>query len=303
MASTRESLLDSAFLKKIERLTIRTRGAFPGRTRGEHRSSRAGASVEFRDFRRYEPGDEFRHVDWNVYARLDRLILRQFIEEEDLAIDILIDQSASMRFGTPLTKLEVALKLAAVLAFAGINRMDRVSTATFDSKIRSRTRSLRGRAHLHSVIRYLTEIAGAEPGREAPVTNLESIARSYPRTTRRRGVVFVLSDFLDGSNYLREWQLVAQRKFEVNFIQILAAEDLEPTLAGELQLVDSETGEVRDTTPGTRVLKAYRDAAARFVASIETFCRSNRLGYALARTDTPLEELVTRNLVRSGMLG
>src|SRR5882672_12960403 len=100
------SLLDPGFLRKLELLRIAARRAFPGITRGERRSTRRGASVEFADFRKYEAGDDFRHVDWNIYARLERLMLRQFVEEEDVRIDILVDQSQSMHFGRPISKFD-----------------------------------------------------------------------------------------------------------------------------------------------------------------------------------------------------
>ena len=83
---TKENLLDPIFLRKLERLRIQARRAFPGTMRGERRSTRRGASVEFRDFRKYEPGDDFRHIDWSIFARLERLMLRQFVEEEDVRI-------------------------------------------------------------------------------------------------------------------------------------------------------------------------------------------------------------------------
>src|SRR5215510_13068985 len=150
-----QSLLDPKFLRKLEMLRIQARRAFPGTMRGERRSTRRGASVEFADFRQYQAGDDFRHVDWNIYARLERLMLRQFVEEEDVRIDILIDQSKSMRFGQPITKFDFARRAAAALAFLAVGSLDRVSVATFDSELRSRTRALRGRGHLHSVLAFL----------------------------------------------------------------------------------------------------------------------------------------------------
>src|SRR4026208_846102 len=137
MEEARETLLDPAFLRKLERLRIQARRAFPGTMRGERRSTRRGASVEFRDFRKYEAGDDFRHIDWSIFARLERLMLRQFVEEEDVRIDILIDQSASMRFGESMTKFDFARRAAAALAFLAVSTLDRVSVATFDSDLRA----------------------------------------------------------------------------------------------------------------------------------------------------------------------
>src|SRR6516162_1118080 len=103
---TISSLIDPTLMKKLEALRIQVRRAFPGVTRGERRSPRRGASVEFADFRKYEAGDDFRHIDWNIYARLERLMLRQFVEEEDLRVDILLDSSASMRMSGTATKFD-----------------------------------------------------------------------------------------------------------------------------------------------------------------------------------------------------
>src|ERR1051325_7303638 len=177
MSQQRESLLDPAFLRKLERLRIPARRAFPGTMRGERRSTRRGSSVEFADFRKYEAGDDFRHVDWNIYARLERLMLRQFVEEEDVRIDILVDQSHSMRFGEPRSKFDFARRAAAALTFLGISSLDRVGVATFDSSLRERLKAQRGRGHLHNVLRFLDGLAGEskkaiaagdEPGSEAP---------------------------------------------------------------------------------------------------------------------------------------
>src|SRR6266480_185942 len=163
-----DSLLDSAFLRKLERLRIQARRAFPGTTRGERRSTRRGASVEFRDFRKYEPGDDFRHVDWSIFARLERLMLRQYVEEEDVRIDILVDQSRSMHFGRPITKFDFARRAAAALAFLAVSSLDRVGVATFDSTLRARVRALRGRGHLHSVLAFLEGLSKqSEPGSNA----------------------------------------------------------------------------------------------------------------------------------------
>src|SRR5262249_49164879 len=197
-------LLDPDFLRKLERLRIQARRAFPGTMRGERRSTRRGASVEFADFRKYEAGDDFRHIDWNIYARLERLILRQFVEEEDVRIDILLDGSQSMHFGEPRTKFDFARRAAAALAFLGISSLDRVGVGVFDSGMRQRLRALRGRGHLHNVLKFLDTLAkprGGEPSGEmpesaeppAPPTDLSAVLRAYQKANARAGIVFVVS--------------------------------------------------------------------------------------------------------------
>lgn len=319
------SLLDPVFLRKLERLRIQARRAFPGTMRGERRSTRRGASVEFRDFRKYEAGDDFRHVDWSIFARLDRLMLRQFVEEEDVRIDILIDQSRSMHFGRPMTKFDYARRAAAALAFLAVNSLDRVGAATFDSSLRTRIRPLRGRGHLHSMLSFLERLSlgpeaklseadsaenGEQPSRDVntelvnnseAATNLSAVFRSYQRSNLRPGILFVISDFLDSSNFRVEMKLLAQRGFDLNLIQVLAPEELQPQIKGDLMLVDAETGRARDITVNERVLAAYRSALSVYTTSLESFCRATGIGYTMVTADVSFEDLLLKRLVEGRM--
>jgi uncharacterized protein (DUF58 family) len=320
------SLLDTTFLRKLERLRIQARRAFPGTMRGERRSTRRGASVEFRDFRKYEAGDDFRYVDWSIFARLERLMLRQFVEEEDVRIDILIDQSRSMRFGEPMTKFDFARRAAAALAFLAVSSLDRVGVATFDSDLRSRIRALRGRGHLHSVLAFLEKLslelpetrsseAGSteddgQPARQAalelpgdsqPVTSLSAVIRRYQRSSVRPGVLFVISDFLDPGDFRVEMKLLAQRRFDLNLIQVLAPEELQPQMRGDLMLVDSESGAAREITVNERVLDAYRSALSAYTTSLESFCRATGIGYTMVTADVSFEDLLLKRLVEGRM--
>jgi uncharacterized protein (DUF58 family) len=321
------TLIDPALLKKLESLRIQVRRAFPGVTRGERRSPRHGASVEFADFRKYEAGDDFRHIDWNIYARLEKLMLRQFVEEEDLRVEILIDSSASMRMPGAITKFDYARKVAALLAFLAIDSHDRVGVWTFGANLESRVRAARGQRHFFEVLRFLDALAdraslppaartavpnpdGADvvdqpggldqpPGKP---TDLASALWAYTKSTARPGLVFVLSDFLDDSDYRRQMKLLRHDGFELNLIQILSAEELRPALTGDLDLIDSETGQSCEISSWDVGLKAYRAALANFTTGLQQFCRSAGHGYVLATTDQPFEELLFKNLVGSRIL-
>jgi uncharacterized protein (DUF58 family) len=325
MDQTKESLLDPAFLRKLERLRIQARRAFPGTMRGERRSTRRGASVEFRDFRKYEVGDDFRHVDWSIFARLERLMLRQFVEEEDVRIDILLDQSRSMHFGEPISKFDFARRAAAAIAFLAVSSLDRIGIATFDSDLRSRIRALRGRGHLHSVLSFLeglsiempranpreialteselqrTRESTIEPPRDSSVTSLGAMIRSYQRSRLRPGVVFVISDFLDPADFRLEMKVLVQRGFDLNLIQVLAPDELDPRMRGDLMLVDSESGAAREVTINERLLAAYKSALASCTASLESFCRARGIGYTLVAADVSFEDLLVKNLIQSRM--
>jgi uncharacterized protein (DUF58 family) len=322
MEEAKETLLDPVFLRKLERLRIQARRAFPGTMRGERRSTRQGASVEFRDFRKYEAGDDFRHVDWSIFARLERLMLRQFVEEEDVRIDILIDQSASMRFGESMTKFDFARRAAAALAFLAVSTLDRVSVATFDSDLKARTRALRGRGHLHSLLAFLEKLSDApdtgpaagtggdhpnQPPESADlpdvgaVTNLSAVIRRYQRSNLRAGILFVISDFLDAGDFRVEMKLLAQRGYDLNLIQVLAPEELEPSIRGDLLLVDSESGAAREVTVNERVLTAYNSALAAYTTSLESFCRTTGMGYTMVASDASFEDMLLKQLVEGKM--
>ena len=310
MVETSESLLNPVFLRKLESLRVQARRAFPGTMRGERRSTRRGASVEFRDFRRYEVGDDFRHIDWSIFARLERLMLRQFVDEEDVRIDILLDQSRSMHFGSPLTKYDFARRAAAALSFLAVSSLDRVGVATFDSAVRSRTRALRGRGHLHSIVRFLEALSTpAEDGTNAAsgqtdsdATNLSAVLRGFQRSNQRRGIVFMISDFLDSGDFRVEMKLLAQRGFDLNVIQVLSTEELQPEIKGDLMLVDSETGMSREITVNERMLTMYRKALSDYTTSLESFCRATGIGYMMVTADVSFEDLLLKRLVEGRMV-
>jgi uncharacterized protein (DUF58 family) len=319
------SLLDPVFLKKLERLRILGRRAFPGTTRGERRSTRRGASVEFRDFRKYEAGDDFRHVDWSIFARLERLMLRQFVEEEDVRIDILIDQSFSMDFGLPLTKFDFARRAAAALAFLAVSTLDRVGVTAFDSTLRARIRPMRGRGHLHSVLTFLEGLARRSPPESAgtdlalagdvlavesthkptikaeAATNLSAVIKNYQGSNPRPGILFVISDFMDPGDFQREMKMLVQRGFDLNLIQVLAPEEIQPQLKGDLMLVDSEGGGGREITVNARLIAAYHSTLAAYTTALGSFCRSTGIGYTLITADVSFEDLLFKRLVEGRM--
>ncbi|HVF88844.1 MAG TPA: DUF58 domain-containing protein [Blastocatellia bacterium] len=319
----KKPLLDPVFLKKLDRLRVNARRAFPGTMRGERRSTRRGSSVEFSDFRKYEAGDDFRHIDWNIYARLERLMLRQFVEEEDVRIDILIDQSLSMHFGEPVSKFDFARKTAAALAFLGIGSLDRVGLMSFDAGIKGRLRAMRGRGHLASVISFLESLAereGADPpiaqgdkaaeaeaegsraGREGgEPTSLRSALRAYQKANPKAGILFVVSDFLDRTDFRQELKLLAHKGYDANLIQVLSPEEMDPEVGGDLLLVDSETGEGREVTINDRLLASYRAALSEYTTSLENFCRKHGVGYSLISAGDSFEDLLLKNLIQSHM--
>src|SRR4051812_17749869 len=233
MSSVATELLSPELLAQLERLELVTRKIFRGRMKGERRSKRKGQSVEFADFRNYVPGDDLRLLDWNLYARLDKLIIKLFLEEEDLHFYALIDASMSMDFGDP-TKLQYAKQLAAALAFIGLVRADRVRIETIGQPPSARGPVLRGRA---SVWRMLSQIDSIQPGE---TTSLAAGVKSFCIRNPGKGIVLLMSDLMDKEGYETALRYFVSNEMDCYVVHILSQEELEPDVKGDLKLVDCE---------------------------------------------------------------
>src|SRR3954449_11072793 len=210
-------LLDPEFLHKLEQLELVSRKIFVGRMKGERKSKRRGSSVEFADHRNYSVGDDLRHIDWNVYGRLDKLFLKLFLEEEDLHIYSMLDTSLSMDFGDP-TKLHYGKQVAAALAFIGLVNHDRVILDTFASKLDQGIPSVRGRSQMWRVIQYLEHLASSGE------SDLKSASREFAIRHASKGVVVVISDFLDKHGYEDAFRYLLARNMDIYVIHLLRQE-------------------------------------------------------------------------------
>ena len=290
-----DTLLDPAFLARLERLELVSRKVFLGRTKGDRLSKRKGRSSEFADFRPYAVGDDLRFLDWNLYARLERLFLRVFLEEEDLHFSILIDTSLSMGFGSP-SKLRVAKQVAAALGFVGLTNLDRVVVRPFDEKLAAGTPPLRGRRSLR---RLLDLLDGMNPAGGSDFTRS---LRAYALQTSSRGVVVVVSDFLDKGGYEEGLRYLVARDLDVYALQILAREEVEPELMGDLRLTDAEDGDVAEVTVNAPLVERYKRTLAAFRAGLAEFCSKRNISYLFATNQVPFEKLVLEYFRRRGLV-
>jgi uncharacterized protein (DUF58 family) len=294
-------LFDSAFLAKLEQLHLLTRKLFRGEHRAERRSRQVGSSLEFADYRNYAWGDDPRTIDWAIYARLDRLFVKLFEQERDLDIHFLIDCSGSMRWApaakngaTP--KLDAARRIAAALSYIALANLDRVNVGWFDANLGNDLGLTRGKSQFHKVLDFLRE--APEP---AGPTALERSLRTFTQRLRRRGVVFVLSDFFDPAGADAALSLLRYHQFEAHVVQVLHPAELRPELSGDLRLTECETGSVYDLTASEALVRAYRQQVDTFLAGLEQFCLQRGVGYALAPTEVPFEDLVLR-VLRDGVM-
>lgn len=284
-----ESLLDDEFLRKLERLSLISRRIRSGSSRGEKVTTSRGASLEFADYRHYQPGDDFRYLDWNIYSRLGRLFVKVFTAEKNLTVHILIDTSRSMAFGSP-TKLWYAGRLAAALGYLSVNHLDRVGVSAFAEGINNSLPPVRQASHVFSLFDY---IAALEPSGR---TNFNQALRNYSLGTGRPGLAILLTDLLDPAGYTEGLRALLYRRFEILLIHIVTDEELAPSFRGLYRLVDGETGEETELNVGTETIGRYQERLGRYFAQIEGFCRRYHIEYLRTATSVPFEDVVLRYL-------
>ena len=289
------TLLSPELLAQLERLELVTRKVFRGRMKGERRSRRKGQSVEFADFRNYVPGDDLRFIDWNLYARLEKLFLKLFLEEEDLHFYALIDASASMSFGEP-TKLQFAKQLAASLGFIGLCRADRVKIEALGG---TRTRPgpvLRGRQSLWRMLQYVETL---EPGMNVP---LAAGVKDFCLQNSGKGILVLISDLLDKTGYESALRFLLAQDLDVYVIHLLSPEELEPDIKGDLRLVDCEDQDIAEITVSRPLLDRYRRTLAAFIDGAREFCTRRGINYLMTSTRTPVDQLVSSYLRQRGLV-
>lgn len=295
MPVTESQLLPPDLMAQLERLELVTRKVFRGRMKGERRSKRKGQSVEFADFRSYVPGDDLRSLDWNLYARLDKLIIKLFLEEEDLHFFTLIDASLSMDFGTP-TKLQYAKQLAAALGFVGLIRTDRVRIETLGQSVHQRGPVLRGR---RSVWRMLEYLEGIQPGE---TTSLAEGVKNFCLRNPGRGIIVLITDLMDKDGYESALRYLVSRQMDVYVIHVLSQEELDPEVKGDLKLVDCEDQDIAEITVSAPLLARYKSTLNAFVSGAQEFCTKRGMNYLLANNQTPVKDLIGSYLRRRGLL-
>jgi uncharacterized protein (DUF58 family) len=289
------TLLPPDLMAQLERLELVTRKIFRGRMKGERRSRRKGQSVEFADFRGYVPGDDLRFLDWNLYARLDKLIVKLFLEEEDLHFFTLIDASLSMDFGTP-TKLEYAKQLAAALAFVGLIRADRVRIETLGQLRHVEAPVFRGR---RSVWRMLHYLEGIEAGENTP---LAEGVKNFCIRNSGKGIVVLVTDLMDKQGYESALRYLVSQRLDVYIVHVLSQEELAPAVKGDLKLVDCEDQEIAEITVSAPLLARYQSTLNAFISGVQEFCNRRGMNYLLANNQTPVKDLIGSYLRRRGLV-
>jgi len=289
------SLLDEQFLKRLDRLALNARMAIKGDMGGNRKSRSKGSSIEFSDFREYIPGDDFRRIDWNAYARFERLFVKLFMEEREANITVFLDMSASMDWGQP-SKGALAKQLAAVLVYIALANFDRVAVVGIQDKPATYLPYFSGKQGFWRALKFIEGL------KFDGKTSLCSAIKECPILKPNGGISIMITDLFSKDGYKQALEYLQYLKQEVTLIHLMAPQELDPELSGSLRLVDVEGEEAKDVivTPG--VLKAYRKALDEFLNDVRAFCYARGINYVLASSANSLEEVVFHNLMKPGLV-
>jgi uncharacterized protein (DUF58 family) len=292
-------LLDEEFIARLRELELVSRKITSGKMKGERRSKRRGQSTEFADYRPYVPGDDIRFLDWNIYGRLDRLFLKLFLEEEDLRVNFLIDRSPSMRFGDP-DKFDYAKKVVAALSVIGLSNYDRVRIGAFSERTSPVFGPIRGRNQIPRLLQVLEDL---EP-EDGKGTDLARGCRDFAIEGRLSGITVIATDFFDrrGFEAALRYLLSGGVQGEVFVLHVLAPQEIDPTLTGDLKLVDVEDGVEADVSISAPLLKTYRRNLDAFRTEIKDFASKRGMHYVFSSTGVPFQVLILEYLRKRGLL-
>lgn len=321
-------LLAPEVAARLAQMDISSRKVFTGKLKGERRSKRRGESVEFADHRPYVSGDDLRHIDWNIFGRLDRLFLKLFLEEEDLSLHLVVDCSGSMDCGEP-NKFVFAQRLAAALGYIGLVNLNRVAVSAIGVKeagggkdgaggvfeisprdaggvaagagemgLVSSLRDLRGKRRLQDLSNYLL---GLEP---TGGMRFSDGCKRVALSRRGKGVMVLISDFMVKEGYETGLRLLRGHGYDLFAIQVLSPQEMSPgtTIGGDLRLKDIEDGETAEVTISAPLLKKYQQILNAYCNRLHDFCAQRDIVHMTVQSDMAVDTFVLDYLRRRGLL-
>lgn len=265
-----------------------------GELQGDRRSPKRGASVEFADFRPYSPGDDFRQIDWNLYARMERVFLKLFVAEEELTIHLLIDTTASMDWGEP-NKLLYARRAAAAFGYIALSGLDRVTVTAFGAGSTRRMPGVRGKRGAFPLFDFLQRLPSGGN------ISLQETCKRYAQTATSPGPLLLCSDLMD-PGWEDALRSLATRSFEITVLHILAPQELRPEVDGDFRLLDVEGGEPVEITADLELLRRYDASLRSWQSEIESFCSGRGMNYLSVDTSVPIEEFMLSAIRRRGLV-
>ena len=284
--SEKGTLFDDEFLKKLEYLNLVSNHMIPGHLHGEHRAKKkTDSGIEFADYRQYVSGEDTKNVDWRTYLRTDKLILRIFEEDADLPIYIFFDASGSMDYGAP-AKFDYARKISAALCYVGLLNQDRVNLVGFADGIAQELSARRGKHQVWHAFRFLESVEARG------TTSMEKAFKGFFSSRRRRGLVVVVSDFLDKEGFSRAFDMLRYFRQDLIAVHVHTLEEARPDLPDEVLLEDAEFGTSQRVRITPALLEAYANQFEQHCEEVGAYCRKNGWGYLRTTTDVPFEDLI-----------
>ncbi|QQE10667.1 DUF58 domain-containing protein [Planctomycetota bacterium] len=301
--SESQKLLTPDFMHRIERLDVMSRKILHGKMQGERSSKRRGQSVEFADYRNYVVGDDLRFIDWNLYARLDKLFLRLFMEEEDLVVNVVMDTTASMDLGAP-NKLHYTKQLTAAVAYIALLKYNRVSLYSFTDQIVEALPNLRGRKYVPRMMDFITR-QSCEHSKSVP-GDLINVCKRLAMINYNPGVIVLISDFFDKGDLAQALKYLGDPKHDVYVIQLLSPQEIDPKkaeLLGDLRLEDIEDGDVAEISVTPELINRYKTNLEAYCKHIRDLCMRRNIAYMIGDSSVPIETMVMTYLRKKGLLG
>jgi uncharacterized protein (DUF58 family) len=291
-------IFNESTLRKINQLTLVASRVRSGAIKGERRSARRGSSVEFADYRNYVPGDDLRRLDWNIYARLEKPFIKLLEEEEDLAVYVLIDGSRSMDWGEgEQNKFRYTLNLAAGLGAIALSSGDLLSVGFLQGgRVAAEFGPSRGGYALPRLFKFLENLEANDK------TNLNTALRDYSVKPRRAGLLIVLSDLLVEDGYEMGLRQLLGRGHEAALLHILAPDEMDPDLAGDLQLVDIETNAEQEVSVDGGLRNLYKSRVREWIQSTQDDCRKHGIKYLNVTTDKAWDQVLLLEMRKSGVV-
>ncbi|MEP7292915.1 MAG: DUF58 domain-containing protein [Chloroflexota bacterium] len=295
-----QPLFDEKTRRKLEQLMLVASSVRAGAIKGERRSTKRGTSIEFADYRNYTPGDDLRRLDWNIYARLDRPLTKLYEDEEDLAVHLLLDTSASMEWGGETDpeqhKFNYARRLVAGLGYVSLTTNDRLIIAALTGSGIQQFGPARGRGY---GVRLLSFVNDLKP---RGVIDLNASLRDYAHRATRPGLVLVVSDMFSPSGYMDGVNALLGKGCEVGIIHVLAPEEIEPPLAGDLRLIDVETGAAQEVSIDGGMRELYIERVQAWREGIRADCVKRGVHYLPIETSYAWEKIILYDLRRLGVV-
>lgn len=288
-------LLAEDLLRRLEKRSLATRRTLGGGLPGEHRGRRLNSSLEFADYRPYTPGDDFRRIDWNAYARLNSLLIKVPEAREDVTVHLLLDVSRSMDWGTP-PKLRYARQLCAGLGYMALCRLDAVRVGLLAGEVALRSPLFRGKAQAARLFRFLEQSPVAE------TTELNAALPAYLTQPRPRDMAIVVSDLFSPDGFEAGLLRVQKAGLQVAVVHVLSPEEVAPEYMGDLELLDVETGGVVQVSATEDTLRRYRQELEAWREEVRSVCRARGWTYLPVVTDRPIEQTLLGDFRHAGFL-